>query len=222
MRVTFLWWPVFLWCIFCWTNRLQAQAPVQWPKWQMGVEVGSAISAMVPSNQFIPYHGQRIAFRAGLYVQRQLPAHFALRSGLFYTLRGMYLAPASVPGFPYKHWEMHSVNLPLMVVYFLSPRVEVALGMEANGIVRSNSPLKGVPGLQAGPRGAVAFHWTTRLRIAAYYTHLLPRFLPSAGAPGQPENYYNNIVSGISVSYRLTNDRVYKGPPLPEPPCPRY
>lgn len=195
---------------------------MQLPKWHMGIEGGVGISAMIPSNQFIPYHGQRISLRAGLYVQHQLPANFALRSGLFYTLRGMYLAPASVPGFPHNYWEMHSVNIPLMIVYFLSPRVDVALGMEANGIVRSNHPLKGVPDLQAGLRGAVGFNWTTRLRIAAYYTHLLSRFLPSAAAPGQPENYYNNIVSGISLSYRLSKDSAYKGPPLPESSCPRY
>ncbi len=220
MRVIFLWWHLFLLCI--WINNLSAQTSTRLPKWQVGIEVGGVISAMVPSNQDIPYHSQRVGFRAGLYVQQQLPAGFALRSGVFYTLRGMYVDPAGLPGFPFDYWEMHGINVPLMVVYSLNDQVDVALGMEANGIVRSNYPLRGIPGLQAGPRGAVAFNWTTRLRIAAFYTHLLPRFLPSANAPGQPENFYNNIVSGISSSYRLTGDLVDQGPPLPEPPCPRY
>ena len=163
MRVIFLWWHLFLLCI--WINNLSAQTSTRLPKWQVGIEVGGVISAMVPSNQDIPYHSQRVGFRAGLYVQQQLPAGFALRSGVFYTLRGMYVDPAGLPGFPFDYWEMHGINVPLMVVYSLNDQVDVALGMEANGIVRSNYPLRGYqackqaheePWLSIGPRACAS------------------------------------------------------------------
>ena len=226
MRVCLLWWlrpSALLSGLFLFfAMHLSAQSLARPPQWEVGLELGGAISAMVPSNQSIPYYDQRIGFRVGGYLQRQLPANFALQSGLLYTLRGMYYNPAAFPSGHVRYWDLHGANIPLMIVYRLSARIQLALGVEFNAVLASNLNLMPLPLLQWGPRGSVGFNWSARLRIAAYYTHLLGRLLPLPSAPGQPENYYNNIITGICITYRLTANPAEKAPPLPLPPCPRY
>jgi hypothetical protein len=189
-------------------------------QFHIGPEIGAAISAIVPSNQKIPYYAQRISFRAGAFVELELNSLFALRSGAFYTLRGFHFGNIPNPYNKDKFWDVHAVNIPLMLVFKLSKQVQIAAGLESNTVLGSNLPLLRMPSLQIGLRGECGFHITERLRVAAYYMHGFNKLLEiKTNRPGQ-NDFYNNIVAGISMSYILKTVR--KKEKIPIEICPPF
>lgn len=186
----------------------------------VGPEVGAAISAIVPSNQKIPYYSQRIGFRAGAFVELELSSLFALRSGTFYSLRGFHFGNISNPYNKDKFWDLHALNIPLMLVFKFSEQVQIAVGIESNTVLASNLPVIRIPSVQVGIRGECAFHITKRLRVAAYYMHGFNKLLEiRTSRPGQ-NDFYNNIVAGISISYVLKTVR--KKEKIPIEICPPF
>ncbi len=183
------------WC-FSLPNRLQAQIHI-------GPEVGTAISAIVPSNQTIPYYAQRIGVRGGMFAEVEISSLFAIRSGVFYTLRGFHFGNVPNPYNTDKYWDMHSLNIPMMGVLKLNQQVQVALGVEMNTVLGSNLPLIRIPSIQLGMRGECAFHITEQLRVAAYYMHGFNKLLEIRTRQSRQNDFYNNIIAGISLSYVL-------------------
>lgn len=195
------------------TTPLKAQ-------FHIGSEIGTAISAIVPSNPKIPNYAQRIGLRAGAFVELELSSLFALRSGLFYTLRGFHFGNIPNPYNTDKYWDFHAFNIPLMGVLKISEQVQVAVGLEMNTVLGSNLPIIRTPNVQLGIRGECGFHITERLRVAAYYMHGFNKLLEiKTSRPGQ-NDFYNNIIAGISMSYVLKTIR--KKEKIPIEICPPF
>ncbi len=186
----------------------------------IGPEIGAAISAVVPSNIKIPNYAQRIGFRAGAFAELELNSLFALRSGVFYSLRGFHFGDVPNAYNTDKFWDLHGLNIPLMLVFKLNQQIQVAAGVEMNTILGSNLPLVNIPGVQVGIRGECGFHITEQLRVAAYYMHGLNKLLEiKTRRPGQ-NDFYNNILAGISMSYVLKTLR--KKEKIPIEVCPPF
>lgn len=176
------------------TTSLKAQ-------FHIGPEIGGAISAMVPSNQKIPNYAQRIGLRVGGFVEMEISSLFAIRSGLFYTLRGFNFGTISNPYNEAKFWDIHGLNIPMMFVLKLGDQVQMALGLEMNNVLGSNLPLIRLPSIQMGLRGECGFQINNQLRVSAYYMHGFNKLLEiRTSRPGQ-NDFYNNIIAGISVAY---------------------
>lgn len=189
-------------------------------QFHVGAEIGTAISAIVPSNQKIPYYAQRVGFRAGAFAELELSSLFALRSGVFYSLRGFHFGNIPNPYNKDRFWDMHGLNIPLMLVFKLNKQIQIALGLETNTVLGSNLPLLRIPSLQVGIRGECGFHITERLRVAAYYMHGFNKLLEiKTSRPGQSD-FYNNIVAGVSMSYILKTVR--KKEKIPIEICPPF
>lgn len=188
------------WAAYCCPFQVNAQ-------FHVGAEMGTAISAIVPSNQKIPYYAQRIGFRAGAFAELELSPLFALRSGVFYTLRGFHFG--NVPNLynKDKFWDLHGLNTPLMLVFKLSKQVQIAAGLEMNVVLGTNLPLIRLPSVQVGIRGECGFHITERLRVAAYYMHGFNKLLEIRTSPPRQNDFYNNILAGISISYVIKTIR---------------
>jgi hypothetical protein len=186
----------------------------------IGPEIGAAISAVVPSNIKIPNYAQRIGFRAGAFAELELNSLFALRSGVFYSLRGFHFGDVPNAYNTDRFWDLHGLNIPLMLVFKLNQQIQVAAGVEMNTILGSNLPLVNIPGVQIGIRGECGFHITEQLRVAAYYMHGLNKLLEiKTRRPGQ-NDFYNNILAGISMSYVLKTLR--KKEKIPIEVCPPF
>lgn len=186
----------------------------------IGPEIGAAISAVVPSNIKIPNYAQRIGFRAGAFAELELNSLFALRSGVFYSLRGFHFGDVPNAYNTDKFWDLHGLNIPLMLVFKLNQQIQVAAGVEMNTILGSNLPLVNIPSVQIGIRGECGFHITEQLRVAAYYMHGLNKLLEiKTRRPGQ-NDFYNNILAGISMSYVLKTLR--KKEKIPIEVCPPF
>ncbi|MFT5648161.1 MAG: hypothetical protein ACI976_002857 [Aureispira sp.] len=189
-------------------------------QFHVGPEIGTSISAIVPSNQKIPYYVQRVGFRAGAFAELELSNLFALRSGVFYSLRGFHFGNIPNPYNKDKFWDIHGLNIPLMLVFKLNKKIQIAVGLETNTVLGSNLPLLRIPSLQVGIRGECGFHVTERLRVAAYYMHGFNKLLEiKTNRPGQ-NDFYNNIVAGISLSYILKTVR--KKEKIPIEICPPF
>jgi len=189
-------------------------------QFHVGPEIGTSISAIVPSNQDIPYYTQRIGFRAGAFAEVELNTLFALRSGVFYSLRGFHFGNIPNPYNKDKFWDIHGLNIPLMLVFKLNKQIQIAVGLETNTVLGSNLPLLRIPSLQIGIRGECGFHITERLRVAAYYMHGFNKLLEiKTNRPAQ-NGYYNNIIAGISMSYILKTVR--KKEKIPIEICPPF
>lgn len=186
----------------------------------IGPEIGAAISAVVPSNIKIPNYAQRIGFRAGAFAELELNSLFALRSGVFYSLRGFHFGDVPNAYNTDRFWDLHGLNIPLMLVFKLNQQIQVAAGVEMNTILGSNLPLVNIPGVQVGIRGECGFLITEQLRVAAYYMHGLNKLLEiKTRRPGQ-NDFYNNILAGISMSYVLKTLR--KKEKIPIEVCPPF
>jgi hypothetical protein len=110
-------------------------------QFHIGPEIGTAISAIIPSNQKIPNYAQRVGLRAGAFVELELSSLFALRSGVFYSLRGFHFGNIPNPYNTDKFWDLHAFNIPLMGVLKISEQVQIAVGLEMNTVLGSNLPL---------------------------------------------------------------------------------
>jgi hypothetical protein len=189
-------------------------------QFHVGPEIGAAISAIVPSNEKIPYYAQRIGFRAGVFAELELNTLFSLRSGIFYSLRGFHFGNIPNAYNTDKFWDLHGLNIPLMLVFKLSKQVQIAVGLETNTILGSNLPLINIPSVQLGIRGECGFHITEQLRVAAYYMHGFNKLLEiRTQRPGQ-NDFYNNVVAGISMSYIIKTIR--KKEKIPSDICPPF
>lgn len=186
----------------------------------IGSEIGTTISAIVPSTQKIPYYAQRIGFRAGAFVELELNNLFALRSGVFYTLRGFHFGNTPNPYNKDKFWDLHAFNIPLMLVFKFSEQVQIAVGIESNTVLGSNLPLVKIPSMQFGMRGECGFHITERFRVAAYYMHGFNKLLEIRTVRPSQNDFYNNIIAGISMSYILKTVR--KKEKIPVEICPPF
>jgi len=189
-------------------------------QFHIGPEIGTSISAIVPSNQKIPYYAQRIGFRAGVFIEQELNTLFALRSGIFYTLRGFHFGNIPNPYNTAKFWDLHAFNLPLMGVLKLSEQVQVALGLEMNTVLGTNLPLVRIPSIQIGIRGECGFHITERLRVAAYYMHGFNKLIEIRTNRSGQNDFYNNIIAGVSMSYVFKTIR--KKEKIPVEICPPF
>lgn len=179
-------------------NSFHSQA-----QFHIGPEIGTAISAIVPSDQDIPEYAQRISARVGFFGEAELIELFSLRSGIFYSLRGFNFGTTPNTYNNSKFWDLHCIVIPLMAVFKPSEKVQLALGVEFNSVVNSNLPLIQTPSLLIGIRGECGFHVTNQLRVAAYYTHTINRLLEIPASNGKKDGFYNNILAGISMSYVL-------------------
>lgn len=173
-------------------------------QFHIGAEIGTAISAVVPSNQSIPVYAQRISPRAGLYGELDVHTLFSFRTGIFYSLRGFEFGIFPNNYNTDKFWDLHCLAIPLMLVFKPSKQVQVALGLEWSNVVHTNLPLIQVPSLLFGLRGACGFHITKQLRVSAYYTYSLTKLLETTGVSPSQKAFYNNILAGISMACVLT------------------
>ena len=189
-------------------------------QFHIGSKIETSISAIVPSNQRIPYYSQRVGFRAGAFTALELSPLFDLRSGLFYSLRGFNFGNTPNPYNKDKFWNLHGLNIPLLVVFKLNEQIQIAAGLDMNAVLASNLPVISVPSLQLGIRGECGFNLTERLRVAAYYMHGFNKLLVIRTNRPSQNGYYNNIMAGISMSYILKT--VGKKEKIPIEICPSF
>ncbi|MFK7798857.1 MAG: outer membrane beta-barrel protein [Aureispira sp.] len=212
--------------LHCWLaqgqliNEIQNKEPGAF--YRIGIEMGLSLSTFIPDNQLIPIYNQRLGGRLGIFALHRLHKSFDLRTGLMYTLRGLAFGNQPNPYNQARVWSLHGFAVPLMLFYHLSDRVNIALGVEFVGFFDGNLPVYRNDG-DIGLRGSCGFYITPRCRIAAYYSHGLQRYLLNAQPANglTPPYAYNNIISGISVSYEFHQAIDYSKAPRFEPPCPR-
>lgn len=203
MRVVFLY-SLALWLCLS-TYCVQAQKkPFYPPNWQMGVELGGAISTPASGSSTDPYHSR--CGHLGLYVQHQLSKQWALRSGAHFSFRNFHNRYLS------HHWGIGGVNIPILGVYTFNPRVDAAFGadLNINSLYRYSS-MGQAHLVQAGLRVVLGINWTPRLRTAAYGVYLIrPVGTASTTMPPLFQNL-DYMLFGINISYRLTKSPAEKG-----------
>lgn len=187
-------------------------------QYKIGIEMGTSISSLVPSNQNIPTYAQRISSKIGLSTEVESSPLWAFRTGLYYSLRGFHFGSNKNSFNQSDYWDLHCISIPILVVFKASEQVQCAVGLEISNAVGTNIPLIEPRSFLFGISGECGFHITPSFRVSAHYTHVLSRLLEATIPYPQRGAFYNNILAGISMTYILSTF----SPIETHPPCPSY
>jgi hypothetical protein len=183
-------------------------------------------SHLVASHTYMREYGTFAGLRFGVFGMRRLSKKLYGRVGILFSFRRMgFLSSSMNFGGGYRVWDWRGTSTPLVLIYQLSPRIDVGAGVEVNTVFKINqhhsSPL---PPVYPGIRITTGFQLLPKLRIGVHYTHIIyPLKEPKSTAPNVPEHaFYNNILVGLNVSFSLYDWKQFILNKEFKHPCPRF
>lgn len=188
--------------IFLFSNQQSIQA-----QYSFGVEAGGLVSSLITLDQPYPVAGSNsrenltapvVGGTAGVFLERDFKENFALKVGLFSTLKGAYM-------YQNFRWNLLYLTTPILAVFTPVKPLKIGVGIEVGAVVYNNARFITDRTLSVGARTEIAWQINEAFRLIAHGTldftptHIV-LYTDDQGV-NRGINRYRNVTGGLSLAY---------------------
>lgn len=168
---------------------------------RLGAEAGATISSIV-SIPATTLYTPRVGVRAGAFLENDFTSFFALRTGVFYSLKGGKAITNDL-----SFWNLHCLTIPLVATFSPIKPLRLGIGLETSFFVANNNMFMQTPPVALGARAEVAWQINNLFRLIGHFTYDFTSILEIyyVDGNGYPVNNsqptpYNCLEGGISLA----------------------
>lgn len=132
----------------------------------IGAEAGATISSVISTPSYPEIYSPRVGVRGGLFVENEFNSFFALRTGLFYSLKGARAKTADL-----FYWNIHCLTVPLMATFTPVKPIRLGIGLETSVFLSNNHQFMKLPVVGLGAKGEIAWQINKMFRLIGHVTY---------------------------------------------------